>query len=78
MRLHGLGDAVYVAVLGCWYLLLHLAFALVLLGFGAAVGLPFFLRNDPGLLLLHFMLFAAAQARRALQQTLPSLCPRPG
>jgi ABC-type Na+ transport system ATPase subunit NatA len=71
MRLHGLGDAAYLAVNYVYYLALQLAFLLLVYAFGAALSaaagaLPLWTRSAPGVVVAFFLLFAHAQLAAAL------------
>ena len=48
MRLHGITDVVYWAVSYLYFIVLHIAYIIVTLAVGSAVGLKFFLKNGYG------------------------------
>ncbi len=48
MKMHGLGNGAYWLITYTWDLLLYIAYMFIFIGFGSAIGLEIFRRNDYG------------------------------
>lgn len=48
MKMHGLGDRAYWAVTYAWFFTLYVLYMAVFIGFGSAIGLNMFRKNDYG------------------------------
>jgi hypothetical protein len=58
MRMHGLGTTPYVLTTYLYWLLIYVLYSLMLMAFGAAVGLNFFVLTSPSLLFATFFMHA--------------------
>ncbi|GHP03624.1 hypothetical protein PPROV_000237900 [Pycnococcus provasolii] len=66
MRMHGLGDGAYWLInLGYW-LVMHMLYSAMVLGFGHMVNISFFTMNDSGVMYMGFLMFSLVQMATAV------------
>lgn len=57
MKMHGLGDGAYWAVMYTWFALLYLVYMLVLVAFGSAINLKIFRLTDYAFTIVFFAIW---------------------